>query len=80
MIGYFSKEIIGYVALNKKRAKSDLNHSKEDCRLNFTRSAKAIESKAVVLFTKYSQILIKCKLEVGIFIADNDNCFIRAVR
>jgi len=82
LIGYFTKKVIGYVTFNRKCAKCDVGHKKEDhnCRLNFTGSAKAMEPKAAVLLTKNNLILTQCKLEIGVFIADNDSSSICAVR
>ncbi|XP_023246840.1 uncharacterized protein LOC111643363 [Copidosoma floridanum] len=82
LIGYYSKKVITFVTLNRKCAKCDRGHDKgdHDCRCNFTGSAKAMEPKAAVLLTKNNPILVARKLEVGIFIADNDSSSISAVR
>ncbi|KAJ8674335.1 hypothetical protein QAD02_005597 [Eretmocerus hayati] len=82
LIGYFTGKIIGYVTLNRKCAKCHLGHEKSDhdCRLNFEGSVKSMESRAAVLLTKDNEILKKCSLQLGIFIADNDSTATLAVR
>ncbi|KAJ8670909.1 hypothetical protein QAD02_002168 [Eretmocerus hayati] len=82
LIGYFTKKVVGYIVLNRKCNMCDHGHSKEDhdCRLNFVGSAKAMEPKAAVLLSKSNAILEKCKLELGIVIADNDSSSICAMK
>ena len=82
LIGYFTRKVIAYVTLNRKCAKCDLGHSKDDhnCRSNFTGSAKAMETRAAALLTQENSILTACKLQIKVFIADNDSSSICAVR
>ena len=82
LIGYYSKNVISYITLNRKCKKCDLGQSlsDHDCRLNFEGSAKAMEPHAAVKLVNENKILKKCNVEVGVLIADNDSSSISAIR
>ena len=82
LIGFFTKQVIAYVTLNRKCKKCDIGHSPQDhdCRLNYVGRAKGMEPHAAVLLTKENVILKQCFLEVGVVIADNDSSSICAIR
>lgn len=52
----------------------------EDCRCNFTGSAKAMEAEGAWLLTSESQSLKEANFEIGGFIADNDSSSKHAVQ
>lgn len=82
LIGYFTKKILSVVVLNRKCRMCDRGHCKKthDCRLNHEGSAKSMESAVAVKLIKDNMILNECKVEVAIFISDNDSSAIAAVR
>lgn len=82
LIGYYSGKVLAYATRTKKCAKCDSGHMKtdHDCRLNFDRSAKAMEpDMAVELITK-NELLTEENVSIAVIIGDDDASSIAAVR
>ncbi|XP_066601163.1 uncharacterized protein [Prorops nasuta] len=82
LIGSQSGLVLDYVTQNRKCRMCDVGHPKDDhdCRLNFYGSAKAMESHAAVRLVTESTIFNEEKIELGVFVGDNDSSSISAVR
>ncbi|XP_043271195.1 uncharacterized protein [Venturia canescens] len=82
LIGYHSGKVLSYATRTKRCAKCDRNHPKDDhdCRLNFDRSAKAMEpDMAIELITK-NRLLLEENVSIAVMIGDDDASSIAAVR
>jgi len=81
IIGFLSNKVLDYTTRNRKCAKCDRGHSKDDhdCRENFQGSAKAMEADGAHLVNK-SKVLQDAKVNVGVLIGDEDSSTIFAVR
>lgn len=81
-MGLHSKKVICLVVLKRKCRMYDASHSRDihDCKLNYDRSAKGMESRAAILLTKENPILPACNLEIGVTILDNDSNSICQIR
>lgn len=82
IIGFLSNKVLDYTTRNRKCAKCDRGHSKDDhdCRENFQGSAKAMEADAGAHLVNKSKVLQCAKVNVGVLIGDEDSSTIFAVK
>lgn len=82
IIGFLSNKVLDYTTRNRKCAKCDRGHSKDDhdCRENFQGSAKAMEADAGAHLVNKSKVLQDAKVNVGVLIGDEDSSTIFAVK
>ena len=82
MIGTQSGQVLDFATRNRHCRLCYLGHAKEmhDCRLNFYGSAEAIKSNAAAKLTANSTIFRAQRVQVGVFIGDDDISSICAVR
>lgn len=82
IIGQESGKVLDYTTRNRKcrLCEAGKQHTNTECRLNFYGSAKSMEADAAVELVVNSKILEKAKVEVGIFIADNDSSSMAAIQ
>ncbi|XP_077277842.1 uncharacterized protein LOC143906004 [Temnothorax americanus] len=82
LIGYYSGLVLAYATRTKKCAMCEKGHkpSDHDCRLNFDRSAKAMEPDMAVELIAKNDLLTEANVAIAVLIADDDASSIAAVR
>lgn len=82
IIGTESGKVIGYATRNRKCRLWDKGDAKDDhdCRKIFCGSAKAMEPNVIVELVCKNPILKDKNVENGVFVGDNDNSSICAIR
>lgn len=82
LIGYYSGLVFGYATRTKKCAMCEHGHEKSDhdCRLNFDRSAKAMEPDMAAELIARNELLTAANVTIDVLIADDDASSIAAIR
>ena len=75
IIGFFTKKVISYVTFNRKCYKCSRGQPKNShyCRQNYVGSAKGMEPMAAMQLVSDNEIFVGARIELGIFIGDNDS-------
>ncbi|XP_024892943.1 uncharacterized protein LOC112468124 [Temnothorax curvispinosus] len=82
LIGYYSGLVLAYATRTKKCTMCEKVHEPSDhnCRLNFDRSAKAMEPDIAVEQIAKNDLLTEANVAIAVLIADDDASSIAAVR